>query len=361
MHPTLRFLARFGTLVAAFAYAAPALADEGRHGLIRDAEFTARYAAEVEPHWTAHVVAGRFQTTDGLALRYAKLVRPDARGSVVVSNGRTESYLKYKEIAYDLWRAGYSVYLLDHRGQGLSPRLLPDPDDHDKGHVERFEDYVVDLHTFVAQVVRADTPGRLYLLAHSMGGGIAARYLQTHPDTFVAAVLSSPMIEPDAKILLSVESSCAWFRATAWLCPTCYAGFVSRPYRHTPQTLDAFTHSEARWAAVLQVFEEAPQARLGGPTRRWAAEACAVSERILQHTAQVRTPLLLLQAGDDSAVTPQAQDEFCRRLQAGTGGTCHGPDGGPLRIEGARHELFIESDAYRLPALTAALDFFARH
>ncbi|HEV8689846.1 MAG TPA: alpha/beta fold hydrolase, partial [Ideonella sp.] len=135
----------------------------------------------------------------------------------MISNGRTETYLKYKELAFDLARARYSVYIHDHRGQGMSPRLFTDADAHDKGHVERFDDYVEDLHAFVGQVVRPEQPGRLFLLAHSMGGGIAARYLQKYPDTFTAAALSSPMLEPNAKIMVSVESSCWWFKHTPWL------------------------------------------------------------------------------------------------------------------------------------------------
>ncbi|HHQ4926512.1 TPA: serine aminopeptidase domain-containing protein, partial [Aeromonas veronii] len=66
----------------------------------------------------------------------------------------------------------------------------------------------------------------------------------------------------------------------------------------------------------------------------------------------IKTPLLVLQAGNDSVVDNAAQDRFC------TIAKCEG--GKPLRIEGAWHELFIESDDKRQPALTAMVDFFAR-
>ncbi|MCT6568541.1 alpha/beta fold hydrolase, partial [Staphylococcus aureus] len=43
---------------------------------------------------------------------------------VVVVPGRIESYVKYPEVAYDLFQQGYDVIVLDHRGQGRSGRIL---------------------------------------------------------------------------------------------------------------------------------------------------------------------------------------------------------------------------------------------
>src|SRR5262245_46854208 len=43
-------------------------------------------------------------------------VRPAQVGAVVICSGRTECMLKYQELIYDLYEAGYSVYIFDHRG-----------------------------------------------------------------------------------------------------------------------------------------------------------------------------------------------------------------------------------------------------
>lgn len=67
----------------------------------------------------------------------------------------------------------------------------------------------------------------------------------------------------------------------------------------------------------------------------------------------IKTPLLLLQAGEDSVVDNAAQEAFCAKAQ------CEGSK--PLRIEGAWHELFIEADPQRHAALNATLAFFARY
>ncbi|MGO8654096.1 alpha/beta fold hydrolase, partial [Rhizobium ruizarguesonis] len=78
----------------------------------------------------------------------------------MISSGYGESFFKYREIVYDLWQEGYQVYILDHRGQGFSERLIRpnkaqelDPRAvkrvHDLGYVENFDDFVDDLKTFV--------------------------------------------------------------------------------------------------------------------------------------------------------------------------------------------------------------------
>lgn len=333
-------------------------ADATDHGLIRESEYTARFASEVQPLWAQRVQRDRFVGVGGVKLAYAAVDVPDERAAVVIVTGRTESLLKYQEVVADLVRQGYSAYVYDHRGQGFSERLLPD--EPEKGHVRRFDDYVDDLQTFVDKVVRKTPNRRLLLLAHSMGGGVATRHLERFPGTFAAAALSSPMHQPNAKIVVSADSSCEWFRFTGWVFSESWAGFTPKPYSHA--TYDAktniYTHSPVRWAKVLQVENEHPEVRLGGPTRGWADEACTASEQMIAQASQVKTPVLVLQAGEDDAVTPEGQDQFCAALAQGNGAQCEG--GKPMKIDGARHELLIESDAHRVPAMTAIMAFFAR-
>jgi len=347
-------------VLACVGAASSAVAADGADpGLIREAEYTARFASEVQPLWDQRVKRDRFVGVGGVKLAYAAVEVPDERAAVVIVTGRTENILKYQEVVADLVRQGYSAYVYDHRGQGFSERLLPD--EREKGHVRRFDDYVDDLQTFVDKVVRK-TPGRrLLLLAHSMGGGVATRHLERFPGTFAAAALSSPMHQPNAKIIFSADSSCGWFRFTGWLFSESWAGLAAQPYSHGPYDAqkNIYTHSPLRWAKVLQVENEHPEVRLGGPTRGWADEACTASEQMIAQASQVKTPVLVLQAGEDTAVTPEGQDQFCAALAKGGGARCE--TGQPVRIEGARHELLIESDAHRVPAMTAILAFFARH
>jgi lysophospholipase len=341
--------------IALLLSASAALAEpENPFGLVREAEFEQRLKDDIEPYWEQHGQKGTFTGVDGVQISYMTFVQEHEVGAIVISSGRTESYVKYKELIFDLGRHGYSVYIHDHRGQGYSGRIL---DHHQKGHVNKFEDYVSDLDTFVRTVVLSKPHQKLFLLGHSMGGGIATLYIERHPNVFQAAALSSPMHGPAVRILGSSKAGCLWFRATDWLCSNCWAGLLADPYEPTPFTDNEYTHSETRYQHLLKTYQEHEPVQLGGPTRGWCGEACAASATMLKNTKAIQIPVLVLQAGADSAVTPEAQDTFCRNLKEETGTPCYG--GTPKRFEGAKHELFIESDKYRIPAISAILDFFS--
>jgi lysophospholipase len=328
------------------------------YGLIPENMLAARFADEVEPLWNKRVKRDYFTGVGGVKLAYAAALVPDERAAVVIVNGRTENLLKYQEVVADLVRQKYSVYVYDHRGQGFSGKLLHS--EPKKGHVENFDYYVDDLQTFVQQVVKRDPHKTLFVLAHSLGGGVATRHLQRFPGVFAAAALSSPMHQPNAKILISAKSSCRFFGQTGTIASSAWAGGIARPYSHGPyDERNSYTHSPDRWARVLQVEDKYKEdVRIGGPTRGWTAEACAASDAMLAETAKIVTPVLVLQAGEDTAVTPEAQNRFCAALADKTGRACDG--GGPQRVEGARHELLIEADRYRVPAMSRILDFFNR-
>ncbi|MCS3456960.1 alpha/beta fold hydrolase [Aeromonas rivuli] len=339
-------------LLALTLLSAGALAVNNPYQLTTEAELPALYEETLPAFWRDHAREGEFQGKAGIPIRYAVLRNPDSDRAIMIVNGRVETYLKYQELARDLWRQGYSLYLIDHRGQGLSGRLLADKE---KGYVVDFEDYVADLKQFHDHVVMADKPAKLFLLAHSMGGAISARYLERWPDDIRAAALSSPMMGINlgglphwlAKgVAATIGTVGGWFGEPPY-------GPGQGGYQDQGFANNELTHSQARYAAFRQQYEQTPQVKLGGATAHWIHQGMMGGERAIQEAGKIKTPLLLLQAGADSVVDNQAQLDFCQRAP------CEG--GKPLRIEGAWHELFIESDDKRLPALTAILDFFGRY
>ena len=338
-------------LLALTLFSAGALAVTNPYQLTTEADVPALHQQTLPDFWRDHAAPGEFKGKDGVTIRYAALRQTKVDRAILLVNGRVESYLKYQELAWDLWRQGYSLYLIDHRGQGLSDRLLADKE---KGYVADFDDYVLDLKQFHDQVILADKPAKLFLLAHSMGGAISARYLEHWPDDVEAAVLSSPMMGINLGGLpkwLAQGLAATMDTVGSWWGEPPYGpgqtGYVSHEFAD-----NGLSHSESRYQAFRQLYEQHPQIKLGGVTAHWIREGIKAGDAAIAEADRIKTPLLLIQAGEDGIVDNQAQDSFCDRLQ------CEG--GKPLRIEGAWHELFIEADAQRLPALTATLDFFAR-
>ncbi|WP_314928115.1 alpha/beta fold hydrolase [Aeromonas piscicola] len=338
-------------LLALTLLSAGALAVTHPYPLTSETEVATLYQQTLPDFWREHAVEREFKGKDGVTIRYAALRQAKVDRAILIVNGRVESYLKYQELAWDLWRQGYSLYLIDHRGQGLSDRLL---DDQEKGYVDQFDDYVLDLKQFHDQVIVADQPAKLFLLAHSMGGAISALYLERWPDDIKAAVLSSPMMGINLGGLpkwLAQGLAASIDTVGSWLGEPPY-GPGQGSYQSHEFAENGLSHSKPRYQAFRQLYEQRPQIKLGGVTAHWIREGIAAGDSAIAAADRIKTPLLLLQAGEDSVVDNVAQDAFCARAR------CEG--GKPLRIEGAWHELFMESDPQRQAALNATLAFFDR-
>lgn len=339
-------------LLALTLFSAGALAVNNPYQLTPEADVATLHQQTLPDFWRQHAVESAFKGKDGVTIRYAALRQAKVDRAILIVNGRVESYLKYQELAWDLWRQGYSLYLIDHRGQGLSDRLLTDPE---KGYVDQFDDYVLDLKQFHDEVIAQDQPAKLFLLAHSMGGAISARYLERWPGDIEAAVLSSPMMGINLGGLpkwLAKGLAATIGTVGGWLGEPPY-GPGQGPYESHDFADNGLSHSAARYQAFRELYEQRPQIKLGGATAHWIYQGLTGADAAVAGAGAIKTPLLLLQAGDDSVVDNAAQDAFCALAR------CEG--GKPLRIEGAWHELFMEADPQRQAALNATLAFFARY
>ena len=136
---------------------------------------------------------GSFEGFDGKPLYYEYFQNAQSHAAVVILHGLSEFTAKYHEFVWYLQEQGYDVFLYDQRCHGKSCRLTQRQD---LLHVDRFDDYVKDLHCFVSNVVQKATALPLYLYGHSMGGATSALYLAQHPEVFQKAVLGAPMIQP---------------------------------------------------------------------------------------------------------------------------------------------------------------------
>ena len=302
---------------------------------------------------------GEFMGVNNVAIRYVRFCRPGHDKVIVVSPGRIESYMKYPEVAYDLFHCGYDVMILDHRGQGRSGRVL---EDSHRGHVHLFDDYVEDFATFCRDVVAPAGYRHHYALARSMGGAILALYLARRraagvPPPFDAAALCAPM----TGIFLPMPG---------WMARRILNWAESKPARRDfyaigtghwqplPFLVNRLTHSRERYRRAVRYYADYPELQVGGPTYHWVREGVQAGEQILAEAKHIDTPLLLLQASEDRVVDNRSQWLFCQAM-AKAGRPCEG--GKPLVIKGARHEILFERDDLRAQALNAIMRFYAQH
>jgi len=312
---------------------------------------------QISAHWNKGEFSS-FQGVDDIRINYASFVNESHQQCIVIVPGRSEGYLKYKELSYELFQHGYDIHIIDHRGQGISERIASN---RYKGYVKSFDHYSDDLHTFISQVTKQQCKNT-YLLAHSMGGAISARYLQRYPNDIKAAVLASPMIA------INSGGIPAWLASTIINAGDMLNRFVSdQPWYFLGQSdyqpgnfeSNHLTHSEQRYQVFNQLYQQTPELQLGGVTFTWLAQALQANNDIFGHIHALTTPTIVLQSGGDTIVDNQAQDDFCQALHQAHPASC--AEGKPILIETAYHELFFEVDEYRKPAVEAVLSWFNQH
>lgn len=236
---------------------------------------------------------------------------------------RIESYVKYPEVAYDLFLQGYDVIVLDHRGQGRSGRMLAD---HHRGHVIKFDDYIEDFAQLVSREITDSHYQQRFALAHSMGGAILTRFLAREPDAFDAVALCAPMFG----IHLPMPGWLAhrivdWTERHQKLRD--YYAMGTGQWRPLPYLVNMLTHSRERYRRYLRQYADTPEIRVGGPTYHWIRESLRVGEQIIAEADKITTPVLLLQASEDRVVHNPAHNAFSQAMTL-AGHPC---EGGSLR------------------------------
>lgn len=114
----------------------------------------------------------------------------EPRGTIAILHGFLDSARTFELLAEPLARAGFEVIAPDFRGFGASGRVPV-------GGYYYFPDYVADLDG----ILRALSPGRLFIVAHSMGGSVGSLFAGTRPDAVEKlAILEGlgPISEPPA-------------------------------------------------------------------------------------------------------------------------------------------------------------------
>ncbi|MBF0411153.1 MAG: alpha/beta hydrolase [Desulfamplus sp.] len=299
-----------------------------------------------------------------------------AQGIVLLLNGRTEFMEKYTQVASRLALIGYHVMSLDWRGQGLSVRELPN---RDKGYVKNFNLYVKDLEIFYNLHVLPLSKSLnlpITILAHSMGGHIALRFLSecsncssnsnrisshtalNHTDSnsisinidtnIKKAILISPMIDIITSPIKGnfVGILADW--ATRQL--ACLAVKAKFEAHYVPNGKDycredvkfegnVLTHDwDNFWLEHREIAKNRNLA-LGGVTWGWLKAAFDSIELLKdeKYLSRIKTPVSIFSAEQDRVVSNSAQKSVCQTITKGK----------LISIPKARHEILFETEEIR--------------
>lgn len=123
---------------------------------------------------------------------WLRQVVPEApRAGVLVVHGYSGHSGRYTHLLEALGEAGFAALCPDHRGHGLSARML--------GLIEEMDDIVADLAAIRLEMDAMLGGAPAFILGHSMGGLLSVLLLSQQQAAFRGAVLSAPaLVSPDA-------------------------------------------------------------------------------------------------------------------------------------------------------------------
>ncbi|MEN0000936.1 MAG: alpha/beta hydrolase [Pseudomonadota bacterium] len=353
----MRFLLRLLTLVVflgfvAWGYGRYALSTEThRYAVVSDDQRAVAQAyldKAIEPlgaGWRWDV----FSPAPEIDLRVGRFEPPpsDPKGVIVVVPGYTAPLEMLAASINRFYAAGYIVHGFEYRGQGLSSRLLTNPE---KGHVEDYSVLAADLASFISQVREPGLP--LHVYAISQGAHITMRMAGDE----LAAANSYALVVPMGKIL---TGGFPYEIARTLAAGLSYAGLgeMFAPGRG-PWDIDDVQFGSAtscnanperaQIRDALFVLDE--RKRTQGPTARWVHETMQSTDRLFEpgYPENISQPVIMFTAGQDTIVDTDAAVRLCDRL-----GDCT-----RQHFAGSRHCIGLETDAVRDAIIDGSLDHF---
>ncbi|MFM8269567.1 MAG: alpha/beta fold hydrolase [Pseudomonadota bacterium] len=294
---------------------------------------------------------GTLQRSGGVNLSYKIFEHPLERGAIVFVTGWTETHLKYAELLWELYQAGYSVYSVDNRGMGFSTRLTANAQ---QVHVEKVQDYVDDLKEFVEKVVRPEKHEKSFFIAHSMGGLITAKYLAQNPGVAHAAVFSAPLFQlntgkiPERVAFQITRREIKKGNGKKYALTQGDTTYEKAADFNTQKT----THSLKRWNRKTANWKQFPILLQGGSTNQWVNTILENTFGLLEGGwKKMPVPSLILEASNDSYVINRGHEKVCSQAEH-----CF-----IKRFEGTYHELFLECDKFRDQVLRETFAFLEQY
>lgn len=301
------------------------------------------------PRLPAAGAVGTLAMADGTPVRTFLLPYAAPLARLLLLNGRADFLEKWARLFAELHDLGFALAAFDWRGQGRSGGKPANG----AGHISSFDLWLDDLDRLVPWACAA-LGGEVLLLAHSMGGHLALRWLADGRGRVPALVLTAPFCgfalpRPVMAVLAALaRRQVRRGRAEAYAPGQKPWG----PHRMDRARATILTSDTGRFAEEGSAVEADPALAVGGVSWGWIAAAETSLARL--HAApleRLATPTLMLLAERERLVSNRAARAVAARLPACTAET----------VPGAAHEILREADAPRRFALSRIRAFAARH
>ena len=311
-----------------------------------------------------------FRTFGTMKIRYGQIRSRHPYDAVaVIIGGLGDFGEQYFELTHELTAQNIKTIIIDMPGQGGSSRYIPT--EPMKRHSEGFDITLTQLHELIDEVVLSaaididDNHKRLpcILIAHSMGGHIALRYLAEYnkssrgTNIFNAAIMTAPMLGIQAVNRVSRFLRYPILKLLSFV-PTRFVPGGSHwfdGYRERHRLNGIFSSDPTRYEVQRAYFNDPDHQFLviGSPTNQWLFDAYQSCKKIEKagYLEKITIPVLIGLATEDRLVDNQAITRNAKRLVKGE----------VIEILGAQHEIFMESDKYRTPFVERFFTFITEN
>jgi alpha-beta hydrolase superfamily lysophospholipase len=260
-------------------------------------------------------------TPDGVSLHIERFLPGAApSASLVFVHGFSTHIGNYRHLGRAAADIGLATTLFDCRGHGRSEGR--------RGYVKRFADFVADLDQVIAGARVLNPAAPVVLAGHSHGALICLQYLLdtaprdarlSNPGDIGLLALAAPFLNVKLKVP-AVKRALAKPLGRLWPTLAMGNGIRAEDISRTPEVqvgffADPLIHHVA--------------------TSRWYNETRAAQARVMAAAGALRTPTLVLMAGQDRVVSNEAILQFARNA-------------GPILelkvYDNLFHEMFLEPE-----------------
>jgi lysophospholipase len=239
----------------------------------------------------------RLCTWDGVHLRYRTWLPKELRSVAILVHGAGEHLELYEHLGEPLVQNGFGFIAYDLRGFGCSEGK--------RGHVNHFYEYLNDLDQLIHVFRQKMGNIRFYLIGHSLGGLIVARYVQHRPDYINGIVLSAPAFGLRIHIPLSAK----------WL-----ISIISRVAPSLSVNPYLLIEKIQRIPGLNSIITYNFQTKLREPLTtlnysfRWVQELLVQTGEVMQYVTNVTVPTLCICGKRDTLIPPDKVRLFFDKL-----------------------------------------------
>lgn len=230
---------------------------------------------------------GRLPVSGGVELYHQSWrTEGEPRGVLVVVHGLKDHGSRYAELAEHLAKSGFVVHAMDLRGHGDSSG--------DRVWVEKWDDYLSDVDTFVKHVQSKEGDKPTFVFGHSMGGAIVTTWALSRKPDVDGVILSGAALKPGPEVSSGLIAVTGFFSTVS-------------------PKLAVFELDDTKFSRdpkVVESMKTDPLVYVGNGPARTARELLGALELIGTQMEEFNYPVLLVHGAADVITPPEGSKEL---------------------------------------------------